>query len=91
MAANLRTVIVDITAENVLNSNNEKYPRINDGYQALEWRLARNSITGTKVGGRYLVASADDISTKGAPRTVMLYSFDENSVTIHDIKVEDAN
>ena len=32
MAANLRTVIVDITAENVLNSNNEKYPRINDGY-----------------------------------------------------------
>ena len=66
-----------------------KYKRLDDIYNGIQWRLSRGPESGLKLFGhnpaRYLLKIATP--PHGIPQILLLYYFDDDSVTIIDIHI----
>ena len=84
-----RTIIESEDASTVIDHLSANFPRFEDGWEAWKWRLSRdpNSDSFKVDDDKYIIKSDPEFSQYGMPCITILYSFNENEVTIIAIKV----
>lgn len=84
------TIIEEDNVVKEINNKKRDFHRIEEVYDALKWRIARNPVSGTEIDNNdmFLLSSADNIILDGVPRIVLLYSFNDNEANIIGIKIE---
>lgn len=84
----------DVREEQIVSMNIDEarkdWSRVDDAYEALKWRVSRLPSSGTRShDDKFVLATASDrFQTDGLPRIVILYTFDDDAVTIENIKIE---
>ena len=87
----LRTIRYDASAEKSTENHEKKGRRQQDQVHGIEWRLARRPEDGDAIGGighHLLVVPGQALSETGD--VWIVYSFDDEYVTIHAIHFPDA-
>lgn len=89
----IRTVILSQEAQRTHDDALTAFPRFDEAYQGLEWRIARSPAQGAK--GRYsealgvyvcLVVQEGNWIAE-TPEIWVLYTFDDQEVLIHNLNV----
>lgn len=88
----MRTVLEDLIVENTVDFARQKWRRGRDSWEALKWVLANDPEAGVFVGQSRLtrartIHGARSISL---PTVTALYTFDKDTVTIHDVHFTEA-
>lgn len=84
-----RTVVESNEATQVIDRERKKYPRFDDLYEGLQWRLARRPESGVKIlrmEGYYIIKTID-WGKLGIPVMRLLYIFNDNEVNIIAVEV----
>ena len=69
----------------------EKQPRADDVFEAAKWFLARTPEKGIKIASGdtdFYIIKSPDWSDFNVPSITLIYSFDDNDVTIHRLWYE---
>lgn len=84
-----RTVIENVGVREQIEAAREKYPRIEEVWDAWLWRLARDpNRDAFPLGNGLYSIKTTDLSNYGLPEGItLLYSFTEDEVTIISIRV----
>lgn len=88
MLFSARGVREDIPAESAVNAICKKYSRGEEIWEGAKWLLARSPGIGVEIRGTkgLRVYKTADWNVPGAVTIVLVYSFDNHHVTIHDVK-----
>jgi len=81
----MRTVILEKLAEAILDSasNDPDFARVEDAWQGLEWRLSRRPSDGVERRFGYYLYKQLGIKGLRIPTIVALYTFNDDTVTVH--------
>lgn len=86
----MREIVAEHGVSLLIDEARGKYPRINEIYASLEWRLSRAPEDGIRISftdpPAYLFQSMDVL---GEPSILVLYEFDETCVTFLDIRIKE--
>lgn len=85
-----KSIIESAQAQESIDAAIQIYPRLNDLYEGLKWRLARRPAeSGVKISRLYdkYILKTLDWSTYGVPVIRVIYSFNENETEIIAINV----
>lgn len=83
-----RTIVEEDSVQDAVDGARGQFPRVDDVFEALKWRLARRPDSGTQIDSRgtYLLKTAD-ICVDGAPVLTGMYTFDDDQVTLLAIRI----
>ena len=85
-----RTIVEDVSAQESIDMAVPIYPRLNDLYEGLKWRLARRPAeSGVKLSrdsDKYITKTLD-WSQYNIPALRVIYSFNENETVIMAIDI----
>lgn len=89
--AKARTITETKDVLTIVNTLTTNHPRFEDGWEAWKWRLSRDPVTDALEfkDGLMLIKTDPNFERYGVPPITILYSFDENEVSIIAIKVND--
>ena len=84
-----RTVIEEDAVKDLIDSESKKYHRLNDIFEGLKWRLARRPESGLEISDnpRKWIFKTYPWSVGGAAVITVIYTFDDDTVTIQAAKV----
>jgi len=88
-----RSVVEETGVTETIAGASGDYSRIEDVYDALKWRLARNPESGVVLDtpqGVYYLIKTPIWKISGVPVLTALYRFDGNEVVIISIKVDES-
>ena len=88
-----RTIVLEEVAEEFVNEQNQvKNSRFEDQWRGVEWILARSPEEGETCGpenpGKFLVYVFTENQYAETRSVSVLYSYDENQVTIYSVRQE---
>lgn len=78
----LRTVVLSILAQEVLDRESDLRERLRDVYEGLEWRLSRDPASGYQYNEKYWLMKLDGNLAAEIPGIVVLYIFDNEHVDV---------
>ncbi len=88
MAQTIRTVVENLSVTEVIDAEQEIYPRLGDAFEALKWWLARNPESGELTDeANWLYMQHGDRGVH-IPTLVVLYTFNATSVVLKHILVQ---
>jgi hypothetical protein len=90
MVAVYRTIVESNNVVNVIHKEQTSWPRLEEVFEGMKWRLARKPESGTKLAGYegyYLLVNNDSIEVVGLPRVVLLYTYNDDEVLIENVRV----
>lgn len=85
-----RTVAEDEAASDIIDSASRCWPRVDDVFSGLKWRLARRPEDGVKLPharGNVYTAKTPNWVMSDVPVVQVVYSFDNDEVVIHSARV----
>lgn len=84
----LRTIILSQEAQVVIDRESELHFRLEEVFDGLQWRLARDPKSGYPIDRTYWVIRLDGDPAARIPAIVVLYSFDADEVNVWRILVK---
>jgi hypothetical protein len=84
----MRTVIEDNAVAIIIDKAIQSYPRLQESYDGLKWRLSREPESGIVLPGninKYLFKTAPQVLS--LPTITVLYDFNDSAITINDLKI----
>lgn len=91
MNKKMRTIVEEQIAQTKIDSAKNKYKRLEDIYNGLSWRLAREPESGVLIGNKnpdiYLI-KIDPVVDMQLPGILALYSYDDNQVNVLDVRID---
>jgi hypothetical protein len=82
----MRTVITENEVSNQVAACSNRYPRIYQQFEALEWRLAHKPESGIAVGNGYFAYRQSRVLST-LPDLTVLYEYDDHRVSILFIRI----
>jgi hypothetical protein len=86
----MRSICEEPTVEAIVDFALQKWKRLDDGWQAMKWALARDPDSGAVITGRLRGRTLPGAKSIGLPTITVVYEFDERTVTIIDVEFNDA-
>ncbi|HEV2493249.1 MAG TPA: hypothetical protein VG204_09285 [Terriglobia bacterium] len=83
----MRTVIEAEIVSEVIDREQEIYPRLNDAFEALKWWLAHEPESGEIIDDLHWMYKQKGNKQRNIPALVAIYTFDEDTVSIEFILV----
>ncbi len=83
----MRTVIEDEVVSDVIDREQEIYPRLGEAFDALKWWLARRPESGELLDDINWVCKQQGDRSQHIPALVAIYTFDYRTVTIKFILI----
>jgi hypothetical protein len=83
----MRTVIEAQIVSNVIDSEQEIYPRLEDAFDALKWWLAHVPESGEIIDDLHWLYKQTGDKRQNIPALAVIYTFDEDNVEIEFILV----
>ena len=82
LAEVVRTVIEDIRVSEIIDKEQEIYPRLGDAFEALKWWLSHVPDSGELIDDIHWLYKQDGDLARNIPTLVVIYTFDFNCVEI---------
>lgn len=89
----LRTVVEEKPVSKLVDDAKQKYGRVDEVYNALQWRLAREPQSGVEIevsGSKHSIIKSAEHNISGVPVITVLYRYDEDTVFILAIKIDNS-
>lgn len=91
-----RQIVIDLPASRAIDAAELDYDRFDELWRGIEWYLARNpdnDYAARRIVGSicYHVYRVDPHPSALLPAVAVLYTFSIHSVTIHDVRCEEAS
>ena len=83
----MRTVIEDIHVSEIIDKEQEIYPRLGDAFEALKWWLAHVPDSGELIDDMHWLYKQDGDREQNIPTLVVVYTFSPNFVEIKFVLV----
>jgi hypothetical protein len=87
----MRTVILENRVSEQLEAAVTRFPRIEEAYRGLEWRLCRRPQDGIHRTSNFFIYKQDGIRNLNIPTLTVLYRFNENEVGIIAMRITEAS
>jgi hypothetical protein len=87
----MRTVILSREVQRDIDAATNRFRRLEDCIQALEWRLSHQPMDGVHRSGRFWIYRQKGIVTLDLPEISVLYSFTDDEVEFHAIHIRPAD
>jgi hypothetical protein len=81
----MRTVIYEARADNALAEAHQRYARVDDAMEGLEWRLCRRPTDGVPRKWGFYVYKQLGIRSLNIPSILALYNHTDDEVIIHSL------
>ncbi len=88
MAQTIRTVVENLSVTEVVDAEQEIYPRLGDAFEALKWWLARVPESGELTDEVNWLYMQHGDKRAHVPTLVVLYTFDAHHVVLKHILVQ---
>jgi len=86
-----RTIVEESSVVEMIESERVNYSRLEELFEGLKWRLARDAENGVRFassnGVDYLLIKTPNWAINGVPVITALYSYDDDQVVIYSIKI----
>ena len=88
----MRTVREDAAVHQALDAALDRWPRAEDAWDAVTWALARDPTVGKALNETGTIRSVvfDGAGSIGLPSLDVIYEFDEQLVSVRDVRFYDA-
>jgi hypothetical protein len=83
----VRTVIEHIRVSEIIDKEQEIYPRLGDAFEALKWWLSHDPESGELIDDANWLFKQDGDHAHNIPTLVVIYTFDLNYVEINFVLV----